>query len=135
MKVILDTNVFISGVYFGGYPYRILEAWNNNRFILIVSRDILDEYGRIGSMLSEQFPLINFEPMLRFVMANAVIVKAGKLHQPVCDDPDDDKFFACALSAGCKTIISGDKHLLKVSGFQEISVLKPREFAERYLQA
>jgi predicted nucleic acid-binding protein len=31
LKVILDTNVFISGVYFGGHPYRILEAWNNGR--------------------------------------------------------------------------------------------------------
>jgi putative PIN family toxin of toxin-antitoxin system len=133
LKVILDTNVLISGVYFGGYPYRILEAWNNDKLILIVSKEILDEYGRIGRMLAEQFPLINFEPMLKFVMTNAVIVKPGKLRQPVCNDPDDDKFFACAMSAGCKTIISGDKHLLKVSGFKEISVLKPREFVERYL--
>ncbi len=44
--------------------------------------------------------------MLKFVIANTVIVKAAKLHQPVCDDPDDDKIFVCALSAGCKTIIS-----------------------------
>jgi putative PIN family toxin of toxin-antitoxin system len=133
LKVILDTNVLISGVYFGGYPYRILEAWNNDKLILIVSKEILDEYGRIGRMLADQFPLINFEPMLKFVMTNAVIVKPGKLRQPVCNDPDDDKFFSCAMSAGCKTIISGDKHLLKVSGFKEISVLKPREFVERYL--
>jgi putative PIN family toxin of toxin-antitoxin system len=133
LKVILDTNILISGVYFGGYPYRILEAWNNNRLTLIVSREIFDEYGRIGRMLAEQFPLINFEPIFKFVMANAVIVKTEKLHQPICDDPDDDKFFACALSAGCKTIVSGDKHLLKISGFKEVSVLKPREFVERYL--
>jgi len=86
-------------------------------------------------MLGEQFPLIKFEPILKFVTAKAVIVKAGKLHQPLCDDPDDDKFFACALSARCKTIISGDKHLLKVSGFRGIEVLKPREFVDRYRHA
>lgn len=48
MKVILDTNVFISGVYFGGHPYRILQAWNSGRLVLIVSKEILDEYGRRG---------------------------------------------------------------------------------------
>jgi len=135
LNVVLDTNVFISGVYFGGHPYKILEAWNDGRLVLTVSKEILDEYGRIGRMLGEQFPLIKFGPILEFVTAKAVIVKAGKLHQPVCDDPDDDKFFACALSARCKTIISGDKHLLKVSGFRGIDVLKPREFVDRYLQA
>jgi predicted nucleic acid-binding protein len=89
--------------------------------------------GELAECWPNNSPLSIFEPVLKFVMANAVIVKAVKLHQPICDDPDDDKFFACALSAGCKTIISGDKHLLKISGFQEISVLKPREFVERYL--
>jgi len=73
LKVILDTNVFISGVYSGGYPYRILEAWNNGRLVLNVSKEILDEYGRIGRMLPEQFPLINFGPMLEFVTLKTVM--------------------------------------------------------------
>jgi predicted nucleic acid-binding protein len=50
-------------------------------------------------------------------------------------DPDDDKFFACALSSGSRVIISGDKHLLKASGYQGIEVLKPREFVDRYLRS
>ena len=58
---------------------------------------------------------------------------SAALKQPICEDPDDDKFFACALASGSKVIISGDKHLLKVTGYQGIQVLKPREFVDKYL--
>lgn len=72
-------------------------------------------------------------PMLTFILEHAKVYKSAKLKEPVCEDPDDDKFFACALASGSRIIISGDKHLLKVSGYQEIEVLKPREFLDRYL--
>ena len=49
----------------------------------------------------------------------------------VCDDPDDDKFFACALASGSNlSVVSGDRHLLRVSGYQNIEVLKPRDFLD-----
>jgi predicted nucleic acid-binding protein len=53
----------------------------------------------------------------------------------VSDDPDDDKFLACARSAGVPIVVSGDKHLLEVSGWESIDVLKPRQFVDRYLKA
>jgi predicted nucleic acid-binding protein len=47
--------------------------------------------------------------------------------------PDDNKFIACALASESTVIVSGDKHLLKVSGYQNIEVLKPREFVDKHL--
>jgi predicted nucleic acid-binding protein len=70
---------------------------------------------------------------LKFVVEHARVYRPAKLKEPVCEDPDDDKFIACALASGCSVIISGDKHLLKVSGYQGIEVLKQRQFADRYL--
>ena len=55
------------------------------------------------------------------------------LKEPVCEDPDDDKFLACALASGSKVIISGDKLLLKISGYQGIQVLNPRAFVDQSL--
>ena len=52
----------------------------------------------------------------------------------ICDDPDDNKFIECAIAGNNKIIVSGDKHLLKVSGFQGITVLKPRKFVDSYLR-
>jgi predicted nucleic acid-binding protein len=55
------------------------------------------------------------------------------LKEPVCEDPDDDKFIACALAGESKVILSGDKHLLRDSGYQGIEVLKSRDFVDKYL--
>ncbi len=133
MKVVLDTNVFVSGVFFSGPPYQILRAWRDQKIELIVSPDILAEYQRVGEILAEERPAINLKPILEYVIQNASVYAAAALPNPVCEDPDDDKFLACALASGAVVVVSGDKHLLKVSGHQGIEVLKPREFVDRYL--
>jgi putative PIN family toxin of toxin-antitoxin system len=99
----------------------------------VVSQEILDEYQRVGEILAKEYPVIDLNPILTFVIENAKVYESTKLKEPVCEDPDDDKFIACALASGSGVIISGDKHLLKVSGYQEIEVLKPRKFVDAYL--
>lgn len=133
LKVVMDTNVFVSGVFFSGPPYQILKAWQSGEFELVVSTEILDEYQRVGEILAEQYHRIDLNPILSFVIEHAKVYESTKLKEPICEDPDDDKFIACALSSGSRIIISGDKHLLKVSGYQGIEVLKPRDFVNRFL--
>ena len=133
MRIILDTNVFVSGVFFTGPPYEILKGWRDGKWQLVVSPEILDEYRRVGESLAEQFPGIDLGPTLELVTVKAAMFSAQSFHEPVCADPDDDKFLACALASKSKVIVSGDKHLLQVSGFREIRVLKPREFVDEYL--
>ncbi len=134
LKVVLDTNVFISAVFFNGPPYRILQAWQSGELEVAVSQEILSEYQRVGEILAHQHSRIDLNPVLNFVIEHAKVYNPAKLKEPVCEDPDDDKFIACALASGCGIIISGDKHLLNVSGYQEIEVLKPRQFVDRYLR-
>ncbi len=133
MKIILDTNVFVSGVFFNGPPYQILEVWRDGKLDIIVSPEILDEYVRVGEILAEDHPGIDLKPMLDYVIQNAEVYAASVLSEAVCEDPDDDKFLACALASGSTIIVSGDKHLLKVSGYHGIEILKPRDFVSKYL--
>jgi len=133
VRIILDTNVVISGIFFAGPPYQILKAWREGKLHLLISEEILAEYRRVGETLALQFPSIDLLPILDMLRANAEVISVKYLSEPVCDDPDDDKFLACALAGECKLIVSGDKHLLKVSGFRSIKVLKPREFVNCYL--
>jgi putative PIN family toxin of toxin-antitoxin system len=133
LKIVMDTNVFVSGVFFSGPPYQILKAWQSGEFELVVSQDIIDEYRRVGEILAEERPNVDLNPILNFVIEHAKVYKPAKLKEPVCEDPDDDKFLACALASGSSVIVSGDRHLLKVSGYEGIEVLKPREFVDRYL--
>ena len=133
LKVVMDTNVFVSGVFFSGPPYQILQAWQSGEFELVVSQEILDEYRRVGEILAEERPKIDLNPILNFVIEHAKVYQPVELKEAICEDPDDDKFFACALASGSQVIVSGDKHLLKVSGYQGVEVLKPRDFLNRFL--
>ena len=53
MRIILDTNVLVSGIFFSGPPFRILKAWRDHRLQLVVSTDILNEYQRVATILGE----------------------------------------------------------------------------------
>jgi len=134
VRIVLDTNVFVSGIFFSGPPSRILEAWRDDNVQLAISPDIFHEYQRIGSELSKQFPIVDLNSILGLVIIHAVMFPSPKLPEPVCEDPDDDKFIACAITSKSNVIVSGDKHLLKVSGFRGINILKPREFVDIFLE-
>lgn len=133
MKVILDTNVFISGIFYSGPPNQILNAWRDGKIQLVISHDILREYLRVGEIFADKFPSIDLQPILDLVTIEAELHVAEDLSERVCSDPDDDKFLACAIASGSKIIVSGDKHLVKVSGFHGIEILKPHEFIKRHL--
>ena len=135
MKVILDTNVFISGAFFSGPPYEILKAWNQGKFHLVISPEILEEYQRVGKSLARQFHGVDLEPILELIAIEAQLTMAPALPHTVCDDPDDDKFLACAIASKTKVIVTGDKQLLKVSGYHGVRILRPRKFVERYLRS
>ena len=133
MRLILDTYVFVSGVFFSGPPYQILKAWRDGKIQLVVSPEILEEYQRVGEILSEQFSKVSLSPIIDLLAVQAKLVLPPPLAQPVCTDPDDDKFLACALTSKTKFVISGDKHLLGVSSYRGIRIVRPRKFVERYL--
>jgi predicted nucleic acid-binding protein len=81
----------------------------------------------VGKILAEQFPGVEL------LTVKTEITQAPSLPEPVCDDPDDDKFLACALASKVKLIISGDKHLVQASGYRGVEVVRPRRFVEEYL--
>ena len=133
MRVVLDTNVFVSGVFFSGPPARILEAWRDGRVVLVVSAEILIEYRRVGQKLAEKERLLDLELWLALLVAEAEVVRAPALSESVCRDADDDKFIACAIAGECKIIVSGDSLLRQVSGYRGIQVVTPRSFVDDYL--
>lgn len=134
MRVILDTNVLISGIFFSGPPSEILKAWRRGNIQFVLSSDIADEYIKVTKILANDFPSIDINHVLTLILTNSEIIQAPAMPRQVCEDISDDKFLACALAGKCSVIISGDKHLLKLSGYQGIDILTPRIFIEQYLK-
>jgi len=133
MKIVLDTNVFISGIFFSGPPAQILKAWQERKIQIVLSKEILDEYQRVAEELSSNFPAVNIEPIIELLTIHGEVVETEGITVSACQDPDDNMFLECAIAGNSKVIVSGDNHLLKISGYQGIAVVKPREFTDNVL--
>lgn len=135
MKAVVDTNVVVSGIFFGGVPGRIMTAWSTGWVSLVLSPEILTEYQRVGAELGTQYPdlIATWEPILALMTMNASIINAPPLTERVGDDPADEMFLAAALASHTRIIVSGDKDLLRVSGWRGITVCTPRQFHDEHL--
>ena len=133
IRIVLDTNVFMSGIFWSGAPEKILDAWHELRVKLIVSPDILSEYVAVADRLAKKYPGVDVAPFIDLVTVYGELISPIKLKEPVSRDPDDDKFIATALAAKCKLIVSGDQDLLTVDGCFDIDIIKPGEFVKKYL--
>jgi len=127
MKVVIDTNVFVSS-FFGGIPRRIVDHWFSGKLILCVSRPILKEYfdvlGRFEFDREDLFRrlITSFQEGL-----NTLFVDAPKEQNWIEDDPADNKFIACAISLRAEYIVSGDPHLKRAGRIEEVEIVPPRE--------
>lgn len=83
MRIVLDTNVFVPAVFFGGVPGRILEAWRDGRLQLVLSAAILDEYQRFGQALSARYAGVDLEPILALLTVEGESIEAPVLMAPV----------------------------------------------------
>ena len=115
MKVVLDTNVLISGIFFGGLPRAVLDAWAEERFELLVSPLIFDEYVRTCDRLSASHQGLEYQSILASIIGHGKLVPDSTSSVPITADPDDDKFMLCARGYRA-IIVSGDQHLLDAAG-------------------
>ncbi len=129
MRVVIDTNVFISSFLGRGNPKQIIDLWINGNLTLCLSREIIDEYVEVLIRLGIK-NANEIEEMLQ-LFANgyhSIFTAKTKTLKIVMEDPDDNKFFECAVSLEAKFIISGDKNVLKIKDYCGIKVVSPKEF-------
>lgn len=134
MRIVLDTNVFISGIFFSGPPSRILKAWGNKDLQIVLSQEILFEYQRVAKELSLQFPTVDILPIIEMVTIHGEFVDTQDVHVTICEDSDDNKFIECAIAGNCTEIVTGDKHLLKLKSYKGVTVMSPGNFVDRFFK-
>jgi len=132
MKVVIDTNIFVSS-FLGGNPRRIIDLWKKGRITLCLSKDILDEYfevlQRIGLKNEEEL-----KELLSLLSKGFNIIFTAKTPKinAVKDDPDDDKFIECAVALKAEVIVSGDKAVKEIGDYMGIRILSPRQFVDQF---
>ena len=130
MRIVVDTNVIASAVYFGGKPYDLLKLIMEEKVSAIVSKEIVDEYEEILARLQHKFPKLSKSiPFQEIVGKLTVINVSSDIH--ICRDPDDDKFISCAVDGRCIYIVSGDNDLLSLKDYDGIEIITVAQFFER----
>ena len=130
LKVVIDTNIFVSS-FFGGIPREIINFWKEGKITLCLSQVIIEEYlevlNRIG--LKDEDEIRNLTRLFAEGYNSIFTVKTPTLNI-VQDDPDDNKFLECAVALDSKIIISGDKHLKEIKKYIDVVIMSPREFVD-----
>lgn len=127
MRIVIDTNVLLSGLLWHGTPYTLFNQVRAGTIELMMSQTLLEEFAE--AITRQKFVAIlrrttrTPERILNELQALAEMVVAPPLPQPVCRDPDDDAVLACALAAQADLIVSGDADLLVLKQFQGMRIV------------
>lgn len=130
MKVVLDTNVFVSGIFWSGVCNSVLEAWRDGKFELVCCEDILQEIVETLNNFRKPLSLEEIADWASLIAEMAVLVALTLKLDVVKEDKDDNKFIEAAIEGDADYIVSQDKHLLKLKEFNGIKIINPEEFLE-----
>ena len=133
MNVVIDTNIFISGIFFGGSPYQILNLVEEKIitpcFYISTIQELqevlyFEKFDKVREF--SNFSVKNF--LRRLKETSLIFPQPQKIHILIKENLVDNYILACALSCQASFIVSGDKHLLKLKEFKGIPILQPKEF-------
>ena len=130
-KIVLDTNGLISSLSRRGQFYPIWRSFQQGRYTLCISNEILDEYIEIISQKMTPEIAENVADLL-LKSKNVELIYPQFRWGLITADPDDNKFVDCAFAAGATYIVSDDSHfnVLRDITFPQLLVLRLKEFLD-----
>lgn len=128
MRVVLDTNVLVSAILFGGKPRQVLESIIAGHHLLLTSPPLLDELVKVLGDDKFRFPPEKAERVRQELIEVADLVAPGRRLHVVNRDPTGNRVIECAVSGKANRIVSGDKNLLGPERYRGIPLMSPTEF-------
>jgi putative PIN family toxin of toxin-antitoxin system len=128
-RVILDTNIIISSAL-GGALVLVLEKWDEGKFTVIVTTDVVSEYFEVLNRPKFKLTQETIDKITRYIYQFSEFVVSEEQIRFIEDDPKDDKFLEAAVAGKVDLIVSGDNHLLALNEFRSIPIISGREFLD-----
>jgi uncharacterized protein len=126
-RTVLDTNIIVSSAL-GGALVLILEKWDEGKFTVIVTSDILSEYFEVINRPKFRLNQETIDKITRYLYQFSEFVVPEERIRFVEADPKDDRFLEAAVAGQVDFIVSGDNHLLELKEFRSIPIISGREF-------
>lgn len=129
IRVVLDTNVYISALMFGGLPGSLLDLAVLQSFLVVISPALLDELDE-KLRLKFEVPAEDTAIIRAKLESVAEIVRPDMVLHVIADDPDDNRVLECAMKGSADYIVTGDRHLLKLGSYEAIQIVTVRQFLD-----
>lgn len=131
-KIVLDTNVWVSALLWGGKPAEIVLATEENKVTTFVSEQIISEITQVLGYpkLKNTYPALGLRSsdLIESILRVTKFVQVTENINVVKEHPADDKFVECASAAKANYIVSGDKHLLKIGSYKKVQIISVNDF-------
>lgn len=128
-RVVLDTNIIISSAL-GGALVFVLEKWDEGKFTVIVTTDVVSEYFEVLNRPKFGLKQETIDRITHYIYQFSEFVVPEEQIRFIEEDPKDDKFLEAAIAGTVDFIVSGDKHVLAIKQFRSIPIISGREFLE-----
>src|SRR3989338_283065 len=132
MKTVLDTDVFISGIFWKGASNKVIFNWKEGKFTLVTSLEAVSEIIKVLKDFKIRLSDEMIKEWVDLIVRNSIIVEPREKISIVKDDPKDNIFIETAVAENADYIISQDNHLLKLKEFRGIKIITPEEFNKIY---
>lgn len=129
--IVLDTNIFISGILFGGNSRDILNKIIEGKIKLYISDVILDEIKNVLLRKKFGFPSEIVHHIINEIELISELITPKVFYNIVEKDIDDNIIIDCAVEAKADFIVTGDKILQEIKSFKSIEILNPCDFLDR----
>jgi len=127
LKVVLDTNIYISAILFGGNPERIRKLSKEKELEILISEAMIAE---VAEVLRKKFNWESWQisQIIDEIRETATLIIPNQTISIIKKDEDDNRILECSVEGKAQYIVSGDKHLLSLKEYQSVKILSPAEF-------
>lgn len=132
MRVVIDSNVWISALVFGGNPRKVFKSIIDNGWTIVVSEEIFTEIRRILGIKFIEF-LDDFKLFQKLLEPCISKVELGRIKVAISRDKDDNKIIETALAGNASFIITGDNDLLVLVKYKKLTIISPSEYLNEIL--
>jgi putative PIN family toxin of toxin-antitoxin system len=130
MKIVLDSNIFISSFYWKGNPRKVFERVTNDFDELYITDEILNEVFAVMSKKKFASSKNEINDYIRIIESFSIKLYPTHQIEKISRDHDDDKILQCGLAGNVDYIITGDNDLLVLKEYMGIKIIRPKEYLE-----
>jgi uncharacterized protein len=130
MKIVIDSNIFVSSFFWGGYPREVFERIINGLDELYITDEIIREITSVMNSKKFNVNSIEIEDYVKIIERYSKKVVLKSVPKSISRDKKDDKILQCGLDGNVDYIVTGDKDLLVLKEYETIKIIKPKDYLE-----